>query len=875
MEVSNSSFLSDRWEEGNRAWEAEVDGVTGGGRVRFAADREDGSEWEEGNRAWEAEVDGVTGGGRVRFAADREDGSEREEEEALLRELAADSSTEPNEEEEDEEDATPLAVVGNVPINIRAISNTELLKVTPEDLAMEFEERIAQVGWELDEARDAQIEIERNWNAKYKELMVKYELQDTELSTSRGHVQELTEKISNYKKNLWMQAVDIDTIKMVEDEVKEAVAEREKDLLNLRIVKNEEIRLIRQHHQRDLDEVSQALITRLEESHSFLKQKRALLPDMDDASDDENPYNSIKTDVNHTTLGDPIQILNLLKKVTGKPVHDIVYGAEKNAGIDTPLAEYKERELKLVNDHIGKTPAEVSDEKKKDLAERFENARKLRADVLENLTGDLANQFTEYHKTETEREHRAVENFAIIDVLEDPIFSVLLESSRFGEKFENVIRENELLKSRLHVIGGTKSSGLGLKELEDRKLELKDMVEKLETTAEKLNRQCVKLEEQKTDLKGIRKEIADEIQSMSETIGGGMTEELGRVVGSESDSDDTTSINEEDSFENDHFNPEHEPVLDQIAGVEFLVEEPEEETKTQHELEQKQFAATMRKEAHVSSLVEQILQYLECGATIYRVQSGQISKDFAYLTGNRSVINICQIQEGKPNRKATIELIMLKDIKSILMGQYTEGYKRFVKEYKENKIIDPNELHKVPKENGDGIEVYNTGMYFYRSISLRMRKGKTFNFIANTDNDFETWTVGLHRITTLVPRYEKGLETIPFMRGYEVLNPDEKAFCETSHTPPLLYLNAKMQCMKQEYKHYLTLYDVRTLSGFDLLHSQKVFELWLLMSWLEKRFVYQIKYLEIFPEEASNLVAEIDAARQKERKQETDRLLHA
>ena len=181
------------------------------------------------------------------------------------------------------------------------------------------------------------------------------------------------------------------------------------------------------------------------------------------------------------------------------------------------------------------------------------------------------------------------------------------------------------------------------------------------------------------------------------------------------------------------------------------------------------------------------------------------------------------------------------------------------------------------------MEIHSTGTYFYRSLTLRRRTGEvclfywlhcvhcnhtqSFNFIANTDNDFEAWVVALHRITTHEPEFEKPIDVVKHCYpGSEVLVPEEKQFCDETHCPPLLYLNAKMQCLKQEYKIYLTLYDVRTLSGFNLLQSQKLFELWLRLCWIEKQYVYQLQYLLDNPQEASNLLATIDMEHQKEQK---------
>eukprot|EP01063_Lacrimia_lanifica_P003069 TRINITY_DN11649_c0_g1_i2.p1 TRINITY_DN11649_c0_g1~~TRINITY_DN11649_c0_g1_i2.p1 ORF type:complete len:590 (+),score=251.88 TRINITY_DN11649_c0_g1_i2:150-1919(+) len=495
----------------------------------------------------------------------------------------------------------------------------------------------------------------------------------------------------------------------------------------------------------------------------------------------------------------------------------------------------------------------------------------------QNLCGALQAALVAHDAARTAEEALRMPDGTGDGIFTDKLFTEALQTSRFATRFEEVLRENERLKARLYLLEHGSAGSVGVGTLEDKKAQLAAEVDQLLARSERINLQCKTLEDQKHELKHLAQQAAKEADDAAALL---PKERARRHRGSIqqaaaecSDSEDTASVSEEYSDDEDTFNPEEDLPMGQIAGVEQVVEEPEEEEMVKYEVEKKQFNATMRKEGHVASLIEQILQYLETGAPFYMLRHGQVIKFFAYLANNRSVINICNYHEGVPNRKSVSEIIMLRDVKQIILGQYSDFFKRLLKgSGGSNKVVDPNDLHLVPKDT-EKVETYNTGTYFYRSFSLKMRGGRTINVIAHSDNDFETWMVAIHRITTIEPKYGKALDAVQFMTGYEDLLPQEREFCEQNHTPPLLYLNAKMQCLKQEYRLYLTLYDVRTLSGFDLLHSQKVFELWLAMTWCEKQRVYQVRYLEQYPHEASNLIATIDQQQQREAKREADRLL--
>eukprot|EP01065_Artemidia_motanka_P005338 TRINITY_DN12588_c0_g1_i1.p1 TRINITY_DN12588_c0_g1~~TRINITY_DN12588_c0_g1_i1.p1 ORF type:complete len:908 (+),score=347.03 TRINITY_DN12588_c0_g1_i1:63-2786(+) len=460
-------------------------------------------------------------------------------------------------------------------------------------------------------------------------------------------------------------------------------------------------------------------------------------------------------------------------------------------------------------------------------------------------------------------------------LLRDPLLSKVTADSDFADTLEAVMRENERLQARLQALADTPSAKLSDEDLAAKRHTLRDNVDELSRRAENLNLACERLDAQRRAFKLAAQEAAQEAgHARMPRAPPAAGAELDRIWGLDTDSEDVASVEEESESDEDEYDPAEEIARDQVAGVESLIEEPEEFEPEQYELEKKQFQATMRKEAHVASLIEQILQYLESGTVIYRLDKGQIHKDFAFLAHNRSMIQVCHFHEGKPERKRGKRMISLRDVREIILGQGSERFKTMLKRTEGNRPVDPSDIAaKVPKDS-ERLEEYNSGLYFYRSLSLRLKR-ETFDFVCNNDSDFETWVVALHRITTLDPHYGKPLDLVAgAYRGYDELEEDERVFCSHNHITPLLYLNAKMQCLKQQNKVYLTLYDVRTLSGFDLIHSQKVFELWMVSGWIEKQFVYQIRYLEWFPDEASTLMQVVDAERQKERRAEQQRLLY-
>eukprot|EP01062_Namystynia_karyoxenos_P071199 TRINITY_DN66607_c0_g1_i1.p1 TRINITY_DN66607_c0_g1~~TRINITY_DN66607_c0_g1_i1.p1 ORF type:complete len:946 (+),score=425.66 TRINITY_DN66607_c0_g1_i1:77-2914(+) len=840
----------------------------------------------------------------------------------------------------------------------------QLISAAPEELAAEFEERLALIELELEEEKEKARTVSREWQQRYTELEIKAEVQENQLRLLREELQEEQARRVEEKRKLKNLYVERDLIKIVETEVQEVMELRDREMSHYRDIKEAEIQQIRSRHLAELNQLGERLRRLLEDAQRTHEIKSDLLDAIGTSKGviHQDPLKILEflSDV-HIRLADAGGPPGLARSAVASPAGTsqlsfLAGGSFLTAGQKTMhstavgmsfsgrghLAPSRaarrdyEGTLALMQDvlrlerdqHAAQQRAEAGEgeqppEQEEDLTaleEAVALAQLEREDAtaqlqrletyLEELSAlakeqptslqamedahemaaEAVARFERAEKTEREAtEKKLAAEKRQVDarlgrLMRDPLLSKVTADCDFADALEAVLRDNERMRARLQALADTPNASLSQKELEEKRDQLRDNVDDLTREAERLNLACERLEEQRKAYKRRAREAAQEAsraEASSPTQGSprgavrspesGPT--VAQIWGGDTDSENVSSAEEEPESEEDDFDPTEELARDQVAGVEELVEEPEEFEPEQFELEKKQFLAAMRKEAHVASLIEQILQYLECGTVIYRLDKGNLSKDFAFLAHNRSMVQVCMIHEGKPERKRGIRMVSLREVREILMGQSSDRFRMMLKRTEANVPVDPSDLAKVDKDS-EKIEAFNTGQYFYRSISLKLKRD-VFDFVCNNDSDFECWTVALHRITTLVPHYGRPLDLVGnAYRGLDELNEEERDWCALNHVPPLLYLNAKMQCLKQQNKCYLTLYDVRTLSGFDLIHSQKLFELWMLSGWIEKQFVYQIRYLDIYPEEASNLLQIVDAERQRQRRAEQQRLLY-
>eukprot|EP01062_Namystynia_karyoxenos_P005728 TRINITY_DN11978_c0_g1_i1.p1 TRINITY_DN11978_c0_g1~~TRINITY_DN11978_c0_g1_i1.p1 ORF type:complete len:981 (+),score=403.29 TRINITY_DN11978_c0_g1_i1:92-3034(+) len=287
--------------------------------------------------------------------------------------------------------------------------------------------------------------------------------------------------------------------------------------------------------------------------------------------------------------------------------------------------------------------------------------------------------------------------------------------------------------------------------------------------------------------------------------------------------------------------------------------ERQEEEELFSRVEVRQFRNASRRETHLHNLVEQILVYLQHGSVMTRVvhpdgEAVQVQRTWVWLISGRTVLCCCSVdKDGMFDKDDVTCMIKLKDVKDVVLGQYHGAFQEV--ERPAGWAPDGGEAaRRRVAETGkvaDTISVSTLHDHYYRSMGLSHREG-FLDLIADTDTDFEAWTVALHKLTTraeeggstvaIDPTWGEPIEISQSPRVGELSDP-EKEFCRANHIVPERYLEAKQVLLEPaEPRLYLTLYDVRRLSDCDLLHSQKLFEFFQQQQWIVKQQVHVLTH---------------------------------
>jgi len=270
-----------------------------------------------------------------------------------------------------------------------------------------------------------------------------------------------------------------------------------------------------------------------------------------------------------------------------------------------------------------------------------------------------------------------------------------------------------------------------------------------------------------------------------------------------------------------------------------------------------QMQEAMKKERHLEGLVEQVIQYLEHGCRMTKIPSkGSARKRYFFIEDRKKFLSCEMDDSGLPvNRKRPTTTVYFKDIKRIILGQYTPAFEQFDGSKKGTKKgadegLDDDEGSYNPSPT-QTITPTNLHKYFYRSFSFEFKKGKTLDVITETDSDFEAWIVAFKRLLGSKSEWEamqdvkKGkrpdpnAEPPPMIEwgipldltgkpGVDKLSKEEYSLCEKNHITPNQYLNAKTEILQKAQSSFITVYDVRTLSSLDLPRSQEVHEFFLM-----------------------------------------------
>jgi hypothetical protein len=289
----------------------------------------------------------------------------------------------------------------------------------------------------------------------------------------------------------------------------------------------------------------------------------------------------------------------------------------------------------------------------------------------------------------------------------------------------------------------------------------------------------------------------------------------------------------------------------------------------------------MKKEEKVCVLLDQLHSFLHHGTPMRLVYTGdtqmsstvdmnwsgmnlprtapRIARVFMYLYTyhqKETFLCFCLVDaEGKlPKRSSCFEKILIKDIKRIELGQYSDSFDKLRGWSSSNPpahgtspTTDWNapqgasasaslEAHKgLCKETLDRRRM---------SFTIVVKKGKQFECVCEDEADFEAWVIELNRLLGTSAEWKNPLE-ISNMEFYDVLDEQERQFCSTMHIHPDEFMRAKQKMLRRKEK-FVTLFDVRALAQFDLYHSQRFFYFLRCQGWVSQAALFYLtdKFVE-------------------------------
>eukprot|EP00668_Euglena_longa_P005802 GGOE01006844.1.p1 GENE.GGOE01006844.1~~GGOE01006844.1.p1 ORF type:complete len:960 (-),score=290.78 GGOE01006844.1:251-3130(-) len=264
----------------------------------------------------------------------------------------------------------------------------------------------------------------------------------------------------------------------------------------------------------------------------------------------------------------------------------------------------------------------------------------------------------------------------------------------------------------------------------------------------------------------------------------------------------------------------------------------------QTRLKKDQLREAVRKERHLDVLVEQVVQYLEHGCQMTKIPSkGVARKRYYYIGEDRKKLCCCELDEIQTvmNKRKPSTIFFFKDIRRIVLGQFTAGFEHYGKGGKRGGDLDDDEGAYNPT-NTETLTPQNLSKYFYRSFSIEFRKGKVLDLVTDTDSDFEAWIVAFRRLLGRKEDWEKVFDDkkgsadpqppiewgelleVGGRAGASQLSSEEQRLCSAHHITPKQYLSAKQEVLQKAQSSFITVYDVRTLSSLDLPRAQDVHE---------------------------------------------------
>ena len=283
-----------------------------------------------------------------------------------------------------------------------------------------------------------------------------------------------------------------------------------------------------------------------------------------------------------------------------------------------------------------------------------------------------------------------------------------------------------------------------------------------------------------------------------------------------------------------------------LAQLQAHVESYKNKLEEHHAKQKKELLNdAIKKDNHLQSLVDQVIQYLQHGLRMYKVSStGHVRYRFYFLTEDCKRICSCELdnEQMAVNRRKPTATIVLKDVVRVTLGTYTSSFVGFAGEAK----LRP-QREAAMRDDGSSsslltskVTADNLGQWNYRSFALELSSGKSLEVVCETDSDWEAWIVALKRLFAFRTDYERrtvrGVREqtadIRWGRGLDMknrananqLDVDEVGFCSEHHIPPKMFLTTRDAIVEKSQTAIVTVYDVRVASKLDLLRAQQLYE---------------------------------------------------
>ncbi|PWU83527.1 hypothetical protein C3747_865g8 [Trypanosoma cruzi] len=151
------------------------------------------------------------------------------------------------------------------------------------------------------------------------------------------------------------------------------------------------------------------------------------------------------------------------------------------------------------------------------------------------------------------------------------------------------------------------------------------------------------------------------------------------------------------------------------------------------------------KEHHLSSLVDQVLNYLRNGVRMTKISSkGNARRRLYFLSEDCKRIHSCELDhQGFPlNRKRPPVTIWIRDIRKVLIGLYTTSFVNYSGEAqlaktRQEAVSDNGTYRHDPTQKHHSIQPWNkqlpAHLHFYFAV------GKSLEVVCETDSDCEAW----------------------------------------------------------------------------------------------------------------------------------------